>query len=167
MISEEEIILLHQPFIVNRLEHMKFCLLNQHQINFSLPPFVSEEYFDFDPETYDQPLWFAYINYRSDIVKLMLEKGYHPDEIETFYQNRTLLHLAASRHDRSMCKLLISYGANIFAKNRLNETPIYHAGYTKDMTNTAKKELEKQFTYRQIKNFKSYMKNLYFNNKKI
>jgi ankyrin repeat protein len=166
MISEKEIILYQKQFILNRLEQMKYCLLNLTQINFNLPPFVSEEYFDFDPETYDQPLWFAYINYRSDIVKLMLEKGYHPDEIETFYQHRTLLHLAASRHDKFMCKLLISYGANIFARNRLQETPIQHAGYTKDMTELAKKELNSQFNYQKIRNFKSYLKFLYFRNKK-
>ena len=162
-----DLIKFHQkPFILNRLEGMKLCLEKLNIVDFTLPPFVSEQYYDFDPETYDHPLWFAYINYRPDIVKLMLEKGYHPDEVETFYQKRTLLHLAAFRHDKDMCRLLISYGANIFAKNRLGEIPIMHAGYTKDMTPTAKKELYKEFSNNQIKNFRLFMKNLYFSRKK-
>ena len=41
-----------------------------------------------------------------------------------------------------------------------------HAGYTKDMTPTAKKELYKEFSNNQIKNFRLFMKNLYFSRKK-
>jgi hypothetical protein len=171
MFSEEEqninvnvndILSIQKPFILNRLENMKRCLEVLNIIDFTLPPFVSEQYADFDPETYDHPLWFAYINYRPDIVKLMLEKGYHPDEVETFFQNRTLLHLAAFRHDKDMCRLLISYGANIFAKNRLGEIPLTHAGIIKGMSHDAKKELHNEFSYKQIKNFRLFMKNYYF-----
>jgi len=169
MFSEEEqninvndILSMQKPLILQRLENMKRCLEVLSFVDFTLPPFSSPEYTDFDPETYDHPLWFAYINYRSDIVKLMLEKGYHPDEVETFFQKRTLLHLAAFRHDKDMCRLLISYGANIFAKNRLGEIPLTHVGIIKGMSRDAKKELHKEFSYKQIKNFKAYMKLLYF-----
>jgi hypothetical protein len=92
----------------------------------------------------------------------MLEKGYHPDEVETFFQKRTLLHLAAFRHDKDMCRLLISYGANIYAKNRLGEIPLMHAGFIKGMSRDAKKELHNEFSYKQIKNFRLFMKNYYF-----
>jgi hypothetical protein len=161
-INVDDILSRHKPFILNRLEGMKLCLEKLNIVDFTLPPFVSEQYYDFDPETYDHPLWFAYINYRPDIVKLMLEKGYHPDEVETFFQNRTLLHLAAFRHDKDMCRLLISYGANIFAKNRLGEIPLTHVGIIKGMSHSAKKELHKEFSYKQIKNFRLFMKNFYF-----
>ena len=157
-----DILLAHRPFILNRLANMKRCLEVLNSIDFTLPPFSSPEYADFDPETYDHPLWFAYINYRPDIVKLMLEKGYHPDEVETFFQKRTLLHLAAFRHDKDMCGLLISYGANIYAKNRLGEIPLTHAGFIKGMSHRAKKELQKEFSYKQINRFKLFMKDCYF-----
>ena len=161
-ISVDDILLRHKPLILNRLANMKRCLEVLNVIDFTLPPFSSPEYADFDSETYDHPLWFAYINYRSDIVKLMLEKGYHPDEVETFFQNRTLLHLAAFRHDKDMCKLLISYGANIYSKNRLGEIPLTHAGYVKGMSHYAKIELYKEFTHKQINSFRLFMKNFYF-----
>lgn len=167
MISEQaqiinDILSMQKPFILNRLENMKYCLVMLNIIDFTLPPFVSDEYADFDPETYDHPLWFAYINYRPDIVKLILEKGYHPDEVETFFQKRTLLHLAAFRHDKDMCRLLISYGANIYAKNCLGEIPLTHAGYIESMSDDAKNELQKEFSYKQINRFKLFMKDCYF-----
>lgn len=162
-----DILLAHQPFIVKRLENMKYCLEIFNSIDFAQPPFSSPEYADFDPETYDHPLWFAYINYRPDIVKLMLEKGYHPDEVETFFQKRTLLHLAAFRHDKDMCRLLISYGANIYAKNCLGEIPLMHAGYIESMSDDAKNELQKEFSYKQINSFKLFMEDCYFGKIKL
>lgn len=141
---------------------MKWCLINSLYINFNAIPFVSEEYSDFDPDTYDLPLWFAYMNYRSDIVLLMLQRGYNPNEIENFYQKRILLHLAAFRHDKYMCKLLIFYGANIHFHNCIGESPVDHAGPTKDMLPETRLELLHKFPNNRIKMFQKFMINLYF-----
>jgi hypothetical protein len=101
------------------------------------------------------------MNYRSDIVLLMLQRGYNPNEIENFYQKRILLHLAAFRHDKYMCKLLIFYGANIHYHNCIGESAVDHAGYTKDMLPIAKLELSNEFSNNQIKMFQKFMINLY------
>ena len=124
--------------------------------DFTKIPFSSEQYCDVDPETYDHPLWFAYMNYRSDLVIMMLKKKYHPDEVETFYQGRTLLHLAVYRHDIQMCKILISYGADIYKVNRQNNTPLDCLDIIKGMSKTDKKELIKD-----IKKLKFYYKKIH------
>jgi ankyrin repeat protein len=158
----ENIIVNRKPSIDYRLNHMKWCLENQNYVDFNSAPFASDEYDNIDPDTYDLPLWFAYMNYRSDIVQRMLEKGYYADTRENFYQKRTLLHLAAFRHDKHMCTMLIYFGANIHAKNSLRESPIDHAGYTKDMHLGTILGLSINFSEHEIKSFQKYMINLYF-----
>lgn len=141
---------------------MKWCLENQTCVDFNSVPFASDKFADIDPDTYDLPLWFAYMNYRSDIVQRMLERGYYADTNENFYQKRTLLHLAAFRHDKHMCAMLIYFGANIHAKNSLGESPIDHVGYTKDMHPDIILELSINFLGHKIKSFQKFMINLYF-----
>jgi hypothetical protein len=152
------ILLIQKEHAEKRLNEMEKVLYSVTTPDFTKMPFSSEQYCDIDPETYDHPLWFAYMNYRSDLVIMMLKKKCHPDEVETFYQGRTLLHLAAYRNDIKMCKILISYGADINKVNRQNNTPLDCLDVIKGMSG---KNLTKKFSKKDIKNLKFSLKVYY------
>jgi hypothetical protein len=152
------ILLIQKEHAKKRLNEMEKVLSSATTPDFTKIPFSSDQYCDVDPETYDHPLWFAYMNYRSDLVIMMLKKKYHPDEVETFYQGRTLLQLAAYRHDIKMCKILISHGADINKVNRQNNTPLDYLDVIKEMSSKDKKELTKNFSKKDIKNLKFSLK---------
>jgi ankyrin repeat protein len=67
----------------------------------------------------------AVMNYRHDILKILLSRGGDPDAADA--QGNTCLHLAAWLTQENVIQILLENGATVDIPNRLRETPLQRA----------------------------------------
>jgi len=81
---------------------------------------------DLCPDSAEKPIILAAQNYKFKTVKLLIEKGADPNEVNVYdgYIGRSLLHYAAEKGDLDMINFLLEKNADINLQDEMGYTPL-------------------------------------------
>ncbi|MFH1723242.1 MAG: ankyrin repeat domain-containing protein [Elusimicrobiota bacterium] len=87
----------------------------------------------------DTPLYWAILDHRADVARVLLESGADADQM--LVGDKNLLHFAASMGAADCIGALVQHGLRVYRTDRLGATPL-HEAVVKDQVKAAEKLLE-------------------------